>query len=456
MTVAASINPATGETIAEYGLLNSTAIDAALDRAQHGGQSWKTVPLSVRASQLHGLGQVLRRRAEPLARSITLEMGKPIVQARGEIEKCASLCEWYASNGPAILSDEVLPVGEDGAATLVWQPIGVVFGVMPWNFPVWQVLRAAVPILLAGNGFVLKHADNVLGCAGLLADAFVEAGFPDGAFTHLAIRQDDIARVIADRRIAGVTVTAGVAAGAAVAAEAGRHIKKSVLELGGIDPFIVLADANIDKAAEAAVRSRFLNTGQVCIAAKRFIVEESILDRFTNQVIKLTEALLLGDPLEESTFIGPMARRRGRDDLHRQVQATIGEGAELVLGGDAIDRVGNYYAPTILTGVEPHMTAAREELFGPVATIMAARDETVAVAMANQSDFGLSAALWTSSRERGERLARAINAGGVFVNGISASDPRVPIGGVGKSGYGRELSWFGPREFANAKLIWTR
>ena len=456
MTRVTSTNPATGEPIVDHTLLDAAGIDAALESAWAGWHAWRTVPVAARSERLQRLGAVLRRSAEAFACMIVAEMGKPISQARGEVEKCAGLCDWYAANGAAMLADDPLPVHDDGAATLVWQPIGPVLAVMPWNFPIWQVLRAAVPILLAGNGVVLKHADNVLGSAAMLAGAVLEAGFPDGVFTNLPIAQDDIARVIADRRIAAVTVTAGVAAGASIAAEAGRNLKKSVLELGGIDPFIVLADADIDAAAKAAVRSRFLNTGQVCIAAKRMIVEASVVDAFTEQVVTLTKALAIGDPTHPDTFIGPMARSRGRDEVHRQVCASVAEGARLLVGGQPMDRAGNFYAPTVLAGVDPGMTAACEELFGPVAAIMMARDAEHAVTLANGTDYGLSAALWTSDAARGRRLARDIDAGAVFVNGISASDPRVPIGGIGKSGYGRELSWFGLREFSNAKLVWAR
>ncbi|KQN92905.1 succinate dehydrogenase [Sphingomonas sp. Leaf231] len=456
MTRVFSTNPATGAIIAEHALLTGAAIDAALEHAWVGWTAWRERPVAHRADRLRTLAQLLRARAEALAALIVAEMGKPIVQARGEVEKCAGLCDWYAANGAAMLADEVLPVEDDGVAMLVWQPIGPVFAVMPWNFPLWQVLRAAVPILLAGNGFVLKHADNVLGCAAALAEAIDAAGIDAGAFTHLPVAQDDIAAVIADRRVAAVTVTAGVAAGAAIAAEAGRHLKKSVLELGGIDPFVVLADADVEAAAQAAVRSRFLNTGQVCIAAKRLIVEASVLDAFTARVVELTAALVVGDPADESTFIGPLARARGRDELHRHVQSSIAAGARLLLGGAALPGPGHYYAPTVLADVTTAMAAGCEELFGPVAAILRANDADHAISLANATDYGLSAALWSSDRARADRLARRIRAGAVFVNGISASDPRVPIGGVGKSGYGRELSTFGPREFANAKLIWTR
>lgn len=456
MSRARSINPATGETIAEHALLEGVAIDAALEHAWQGWLVWREIPLGIRAERLRTLGDVLRARETVLADAIVREMGKPITQARAEVAKCAALCDWYAEHGPAYLADERLPVTDDGAALVAWQPIGPVLAVMPWNFPLWQVLRAAVPILLAGNGFVLKHADNVLGCADLLAEAITDAGVADGAFVHCPVAQDAIAAIIADRRIAAVTVTAGVAAGAAVAAAAGQHIKKSVLELGGVDPFVVLADADIDAAAEAAVRSRFLNSGQVCIAAKRWIVEAPVVTRFTDRAVELTAALRVGDPADAATFIGPLARARGRDDLHRGVERSVADGARLLLGGSALAGPGNFYAPTILADVTPDMAAGCDELFGPVAAIMTATDAEQAITLANATDYGLSAALWTGDAARADRLARRIEAGAVFVNGISASDPRVPIGGIRKSGYGRELSWFGVREFCNAKLIWAR
>lgn len=456
MTTVPSRNPATGAVIAEHELLAGAGIEAALERAWIGWTAWRERPIAHRAARLRALATVLRDRSDVLARTITAEMGKPIVQARAEVEKCAGLCDWYATNGPAMLADERLPVNDDGTATLVWQSIGPILAVMPWNFPLWQALRAAVPILLAGNGFVLKHADNVLGCAAALTEAIAAAGIDDGAFVHLPIAQDDLSSVIADRRIAAVTVTAGIAAGAAIAAEAGRHLKKSVLELGGIDAFVVLADADVEAAAKAAVTSRFLNTGQVCIAAKRLIVAAPIHDAFVARVVELTAALVIGDPTDDATFIGPLARARGRDDLDRQVRASIAAGAHLLLGGEPLPGAGSYYAPTVLSGVTPDMTAACEELFGPVAAILRADDADHAIALANATDYGLSAALWTGDAERGDALARRIRAGAIFVNGISASDPRVPIGGIGKSGYGRELSFFGPREFANAKLVWAR
>jgi acyl-CoA reductase-like NAD-dependent aldehyde dehydrogenase len=451
-----SINPATGLLIERYALLNDAEIDAAMTTAEAGARAWAAMPVDGRAGQLSRLAIMLRERAEDLACLITAEMGKPIAQARGEVEKCAGLCDWYAANGPTHLADQRLPVDDDGEAILCWQPVGIVLAVMPWNFPLWQAMRAAVPIMLAGNGFVLKHADNVQGCAHALASAFVEAGFPAGAFTNLPIGRDASMRLIGDRRVAAVTVTAGVGAGAAIAAEAGRHIKKSLLELGGIDPFIVLADADLDAAADAAVRSRFLNSGQVCIAAKRWIVEEAIAAAFTDKVVERTAALKVGDPMDEANFIGPLSRERGRQEVDRQIRDTIDAGGRLLLGGEALPGEGYYYAPTILAGVSPTMAASCQELFGPAAAILTVPDADAAVTMANDSAFGLSAALWTNDAAKGQALARRIETGAVFVNGISASDPRVPIGGVKQSGYGRELSWLGLHEFANAKTIWAR
>ncbi|MBJ6121455.1 aldehyde dehydrogenase family protein [Sphingomonas mollis] len=451
-----SINPATGEVIARHVLMDAAALNAAIDTAHAGWITWRDRPLPDRAATLAALGAALRDRADRFARLITAEMGKPIAQARAEVEKCAGLCDWYAANGPALLADEPLPVTDDGRAIVYWQPIGIVFAVMPWNFPIWQALRAAVPIMLAGNGFVLKHADNVQGCATLLAETAVAAGIPVGAFTNIAIAQEASIGVVGDPRIAAVTVTAGPAAGAAIAAEAGRHLKKSVLELGGVDPFIVLADADLDAAVAAAVTSRFANAGQVCIAAKRLIVEAPVLAAFTERFVAATRRLVIGDPMDEATFIGPLARPRGRDELHAHVVASIDAGARLLLGGEPLPGPGNFYAPTILADVTPTMAAGCNELFGPVAAIMTADDADHAIALANATEYGLSAALWSGDAVRADKLARRIEAGAVFVNGISASDPRVPIGGIKRSGYGRELSWFGVREFANAKLIWTR
>lgn len=381
-------------------------------------------------------------------------MGKPVRQARAEVEKCAALCDWYAEHGPAMLADEATLV-EGGRAYVSYLPVGVVLAVMPWNFPLWQAMRAAVPVMLAGNALLLKPAPNVMRSAHNILDAFRAAGSPPGAISVLNLDVEGVARAIADQRVAAVTLTGSVRAGSAVAAEAGRHIKKSVLELGGSDPFIVLADADLDRAAAAAVQARFQNAGQVCIAAKRIIVEAPVAEVFTARFVALAAALKAGDPLAEDTDIGPMARRDLRDELASQVERTIAEGASLLLGGTVSGpEAGAYYAPTVLGGVTPGMTAFREETFGPVAAIVVANDAEHAVALANDSDFGLSGAIWTADIKGAREMARRMHTGGVFINGVPISDPRVPIGGVKNSGYGRELSYFGIREFTNAQVVW--
>jgi succinate-semialdehyde dehydrogenase len=449
-----SVNPATGEELERFGLDDAAAQDHLLDAARSGYLGWRHTSIAERMMALSRLADLLRARRDPLARTITLEMGKPITQARGEVEKCAALCDWYAANAAGLLADEPIDVGGDGRARIAYLPIGTIFAVMPWNFPLWQVLRAAIPIMAAGNGFLLKHADNVQRSARHLADAFRDAGFPQGAFGVITVGRDDIVRIIADPRIAAVTATAGTGAGAAIAAEAGRNLKKSLLELGGSDPFIILADADLDRAIPAAIRARFQNSGQVCIAAKRFIVERPVHDAFVQRFTAAVASMRLGDPLREDTEIGPMARPRLRAELHDQVRATIEEGATLLMGGKLPGGPGAFYPPTILGDVGAGMTSFREETFGPVASIIGAQDAAHAVCLANDSEYGLSSALWTADNARAEQMARSLETGGVFVNGVSTSDPRVPIGGVKKSGYGRELSHFGLKEFTNAQLLW--
>ncbi|KXU94134.1 succinate dehydrogenase [Caballeronia megalochromosomata] len=450
---AISLNPATGEEIHRYALENDVDLDRSLHRMEAGFVQWAASSPDARAHVLSQMAATIRRNLEPLALMATREMGKPIGQSRAEVEKCAAVCDWYAEHGPAMLIDERTSIAND-KAYVSYLPIGGVLAVMPWNFPYWQVMRGAIPIILAGNAYVLKHAPNVMGCAYLLKDMWADAGLPDGVFSIVNVSNELVSKAILDRRIAAVTVTGSVRAGSAIAAQAGAALKKSVLELGGSDPFIVLADADLEGAVQAAVVGRFQNTGQVCIAAKRIIVEQPIHQEFTERFLAKVQELKVGDPEEEENYFGPMARYDLRDELDSQVQATIEQGANVLMGGAKLDKPGNFYAPTVLSAVTPGMVAFDQEIFGPVASLISADNATHAIALANASEFGLSGAIWTSNEGNARAFARQIQTGGVFVNGFSASDPRVPIGGVKKSGYGRELSHFGVREFMNAQTVW--
>ncbi|MEE5150147.1 aldehyde dehydrogenase family protein [Pseudomonas alliivorans] len=452
-THAISTNPATGEQIGHYPFASDAELENSLARAAASFSVWKRTAIDERARLIIALGKTLREDANAIAQMISQEMGKPIKQALGEVEKCAQLCDWYAAQGPAMLAAEPTLV-ENDKARIEYRPLGPILAVMPWNFPIWQVLRGAVPTLLAGNTYVLKHAPNVMGCAYLMLDAFKRAGFPEGVFEVLNATQDGVSRAIADPRIAAVTLTGSVRAGQAIGAQAGAALKKSVLELGGSDPFIVLNDADLDQAVKAAVIGRFQNTGQVCAAAKRLIIEDGVVEEFTRRFVEETRKLAIGDPLSSETYIGPMARFDLRDELDAQVQATLAEGATLLLGGERIAGQGNFYAPTVLGDVTDQMTSFKQELFGPVASIITARDARHALELANDSDFGLTATVYTRDLELAEQLADELDTGGVFINGYSASDPRVTFGGVKKSGYGRELSHFGVREFTNAQTVW--
>ncbi|MBE5252477.1 MAG: aldehyde dehydrogenase family protein [Enterobacterales bacterium endosymbiont of Blomia tropicalis] len=448
---AISKNPATGEILARYPMQSVTELESILANSRSAFKRWRDSAMATRVRVLHQLAEQLRQREPELSRMVTLEMGKPIAQARAEILKCATLCDWYAEQGPTILDDQPTQIPD------AWQrfkPIGTILAVMPWNFPFWQVLRGAVGMLLAGNTYVLKHAPNVMGSAMLMAELFAATDLPDGAFAVINVNNDGVSAAIKDPRIAAVAVTGSVRAGAAIAAQAGSALKKTVLELGGADPFIVLADADLDEAVKSAVQGRYQNTGQVCMAAKRFIVEKSIADEFEARFSTAVQALTMGDPLDEKNYLGPMARFDLRDELHEQVQRSLHEGARLVLGGEKIAGEGNYYAPTILSDVTTQMTAFREELFGPVAAIAIARDADHALEIANDSEFGLSATVWTADNAIADRLSDRLETGAVFINGNGASDPRVTIGGVKKSGYGRELSHFGVHEFCNIQTVW--
>lgn len=448
-----AINPATEQRIASYDLHTPAQVGQKLANAAKAQKNWALKPVEERASLLLSLAAVLRRNSAAYALLITREMGKPITEAEAEIEKSAVTCEFYAKTAPVFLADT--PVASNASdSRVVFDPLGVVLAIMPWNYPFWQFIRFAAPALAAGNGALLKHANNVPGCALALEQAFQEAGTPDGLVATLLIEASDVAAVLADERIAAVTLTGSTAVGKLVAAQAGQLMKKQVLELGGSDPFVVLADADIPAAAKAAVKARFSNTGQSCISSKRFIVDASVADQFVAAFCEAATTLKTGNPEDRDTTIGPMARANLRDDIHAQVEKSLQEGARLLLGGKPVAGPGYFYEPTVLDHVTPDMTAATEETFGPVAAIIRAADTEDAIRIANATEFGLGAALWTSDLSAAETLVRRIEAGAVFVNGMVASDARLPFGGIKQSGYGRELGEFGIREFTNIKTLW--
>jgi succinate-semialdehyde dehydrogenase/glutarate-semialdehyde dehydrogenase len=449
-----SLNPATGEQMAEFAPHSPEQVELALSRASRAQAAWRGRPLSERVQVLRRAAVLLRERKTRYAALITLEMGKPVGEAVAEVEKCAFNCEHYAEQAAAYIGDEVVP----SSATLskvVYDPLGLVLAIMPWNFPFWQVVRFAAPALAAGNGAVLKHANNVPQCALALQDLFVDAGAPEGLFTTLLVEASHVKPLIEDPRIAAVTLTGSTAVGKLVAAQAGAVLKKQVLELGGSDPFIVLADADVDTAARVAAKARFHNTGQSCVCAKRFIVERAVADRFVEALCEHAAALKLGDPMLADTDMGPMARHTLRAELHEQVLRTVEQGGRLLLGGKAGEGPGAFYPATVIDHVGPAMVAGAQETFGPLAAVLRVASAKDAVALANATEFGLGAALWTTDLGRAERLAREIEAGAVFINGQVASDPRLPFGGIKQSGYGRELGSHGIREFTNVKALWV-
>ena len=450
-----TIDPATGAELGRYPGLDSAGIDRALDAAARAQAAWAEVPIAERAALLRGLGRLLRDEAEAHATLISREMGKPVTEALAEVRKCALTCDYYADHVEEFLADQ--PVQTEASASYVtYEPLGVVLAVMPWNFPYWQVIRFAAPTLAAGNGGLLKHASNVTGCALAIADVIRRAGFPDALFQTLVLTgHGQVDEIIADPRVAAVTLTGSEGAGASVAAAAGKALKKTVLELGGSDPFVVLGDADIEQVAPLAVRARFVNTGQSCLCAKRFPVEGTVIDEFEQRVSDLVAALRVGDPLDPATQIGPLAKPSFVDDIDRQVSESISMGARIIAGGYRIEGPGNYYAPTVLADVTPEMPVFREETFGPVMAIVRADDAAHAIRLADDTRYGLAASVWTADMERGLELGRGIHSGALFINAVVVSDPRLPFGGVKLSGYGRELSREGMLEFTNVRAVWA-
>jgi succinate-semialdehyde dehydrogenase/glutarate-semialdehyde dehydrogenase len=448
----ASINPANGETLRTFEPMGSAEIDRRLARAEAAFRSYRRTSFQDRKRWLTAAASILESERDALGRIMTLEMGKPIGAARAEAAKCALACRYYVENGEKLLADEAVEVGP-GKSFIRYQPIGPVLAIMPWNFPFWQVWRFVAPALMAGNVGLLKHASNVPQCALAIEDIIRRAGFPDDVFQTLLIGSKEVARVLDDPRVKAATLTGSEAAGAQVASAAGRQIKKTVLELGGSDPFIVMPSADLDRAVRTAVESRTLNNGQSCIAAKRFIVDSRIAENFEARFVQTMESLKVGDPMDESTQVGPLATPEIVDGLDEQVRRSVEMGARVLTGGHRLDRPGNYYAPTVLAGVLPGSPAACEELFGPVAVLFHADGIEQAIRLANDTEFGLGASAWTTDPGEQDRFIDEIESGMVFVNGMVASDPRLPFGGVKRSGYGRELAAPGIREFVNIKTV---
>ena len=447
-----SINPATNELIKEYKPHSPSEVTRILEAVNHAWVSWKGTSFAERAERMFYAADRLVAERDECAAIITTEMGKPITEARGEVEKCALVCRYVAEHAGDMLRDEPVKTGY-AKSVVTFEPLGVILAVMPWNFPFWQVWRFIAPGLMAGNAGVLKHAASVCGCALKIEEIVRKAGFPDNLFRSLLIPAQDVEAVIRHPLVKGVTLTGSEAAGSRVAEIAGKALKKSVLELGGSDPFIVFEDADLDACVQTAVMSRCLNAGQVCISAKRFIVMAAVAEDFIDGLAAAMKALVIGDPIDEKTRLGPLARPDLLDDLHAQVTASIQQGARLIMGGHRVNRPGNYYAPTILADVTKDMPVFNQETFGPVAAVVTAKTEEEAVALANDTAFGLGASVWTKDLNRGEGIAREIESGMVFVNSMTASHPELPFGGIKRSGYGRELSHYGIKEFMNIKTI---
>jgi succinate-semialdehyde dehydrogenase len=449
----ATVNPSTGEQIEIFSFYDSARTENTLFLAARSFSSFRQLSVHKRAQLFSTLAETFRRNKARLAKVITTEMGKVFAEADAEVEKCAHEADWYAEHGPRILADEPAPTGAVNAY-VSYLPLGPILAIMPWNFPIWQLARMAIPTILAGNVVLVKHSPNTQRSSLEFERIILEAGFPEGVFQNLILKRDDIINVINDRRVQAASVTGSVRAGSAVASEAGKVIKKTVMELGGSDAFIVCGDADIPKAVEAGIKGRFHNAGQICLAAKRFILVEEIADEFERLFVEATKSIRVGDPFDPAMQMGPMARADLRDSLHKQVEDSVMKGAKVLCGGKAVDGKGAFYTPTVLSGVTEGMPAFDDETFGPVAAMTRVPDLDAAVRAANASQFGLSGNLWTKDVEKAREIARDLYTGGVFINGITASDPRVPVGGVKNSGYGRELSHFGAHAFVNAQTVW--
>lgn len=447
-----SLNPATEKILKTFKPYNTAEIKSALNTAQKFFLKWKEVSIEERAMLMRKAAAVLRQNKKRYAAIMTSEMGKPITQSLGEVEKCAWVCDYYALNANKFLEEEFVKT-ENLKSYARFDPLGIILAVMPWNFPFWQLFRFAAPALMAGNAILLKHASNVPQSALAIEEVFLKAGFQKGAFKTLLIESSKTAELISDMRVRGVTLTGSEGAGRSIGESAGRNLKKAVLELGGSDPFIVLQDADLKQAALIAARSRLINSGQSCIAAKRFIVEKNVYKDFMELFSANMKAFKVGDPMKNDTEVGPLARKDLQEEVSQQVESSIKAGAKLILGGKKINQKGFFYPPTILADVKKGMLCYDEEIFGPVASVISAEDEDHAVSIANDSNFGLGASLWTKDFKKAENLARKIEAGAVFVNDYVKSDPRLPFGGIKNSGYGRELGIYGIREFVNVKTV---
>lgn len=452
----ATVNPATGEVVKTFTSLTDSEIEACLASAAQAFTDYRYLPFDKKAQWMNQAAEILEKDAEKFAKIMTLEMGKPIKDAIAEAKKSALVCRFYAENAAKFLAD--VPAESDATRSFIrYQPLGAVLAVMPWNFPFWQVFRFAAPALMAGNVGLLKHASNVPQCALAIAEIFTEAGFPPGVFQTVLVGADKVAQIVADDRVKAATLTGSEPAGASLASEAGKNLKKTVLELGGSDPFIVLESADIEAAVQTAVTARMLNNGQSCIAAKRFILADAIAGEFEQKLVAKFKALKVGDPMLPETEVGPLATPAILKDIDAQVQSCIAKGAKVLIGGHQLsDHRGNFYAPTILASIPPGTPADQEEFFGPVALLFRVKNLTEAIAIANSTSFGLGASAWTTDTAEQDRLTLELEAGAVFINGLVKSDPRLPFGGIKRSGYGRELSIQGIHEFVNVKTVWIK